>query len=137
MCVRFFGMVFSLALAGALGAGDVAAKTYTCSFVDPGRNRSIPKTVVVETNAQGTATVVDPLLETYQQSPKTARFLEDTDDILRVHYRIDDVDFADGGKSDLDFSLVYNKSKMRAWISVTIPNYDNTDSGTGSCEEMK
>jgi len=115
-------------------AAAAQSETYRCKFHDPGRYNTIPKEVLVKIapNNAG-AEVVDPILLSERQAPKAARFVDNNSKLLRVRWRVDGATFRGGAKSDMDFSMVYRKARNRASITLTIANFDNTDSGTGHC----
>jgi hypothetical protein len=125
-----------LGLFGAFGfAQNAEARQYLCDFKDPGRYNTIPLQVLIIVAPDGkSAEVVDPMLIYFEQAPKPAKFFLENDKLLRVQWRIDDAEFSTGGNSDMNFSLVYKKAKGRAFITLSITSYDNTDSGNGSCK---
>lgn len=110
------------------------AETYVCDIKDPGRYNTIPPRVVVELAKDGqSAVVTDNIIYQLHKKPLPASFVKNTSKTLRVRWTIEEVPFAGGGKSDMKFSLVHKKSSKRAFLTLTLPSYDNTDSGNGTC----
>ncbi|PSL21695.1 hypothetical protein [Shimia abyssi] len=88
---------------------------------------------MIDIQKDGTALVVDPFLLYMKQAPKTAKFFKEDAKRMRVRWRIDDMKYARGHTSDTDFSLVFDKRRNKASITINISNASNTDNGTGSC----
>ena len=118
------GLLLASALATAASAED-----YLCELKDAGRYNTIPEKVYVSIAPDGqSAEVVDP---------KKASFVKNTSNLLRVRWVVEDMNFSNGGVSDMMFSLTYRKDKGKAHINLTIPSFDNTDRGTGRCTLQK
>lgn len=127
------GLLLASALATAASAED-----YLCELKDAGRYNTIPEKVYVSIAPDGqSAEVVDPFLHFMEQAPKKASFVKNTSNLLRVRWVVEDMNFSNGGVSDMMFSLTYRKDKGKAHINLTIPSFDNTDRGTGRCTLQK
>lgn len=115
-------------------ASAAQAETYVCDIQDGGRNNTIPDKILIFVSPDGqSAEIVDPFTHYMDQAPKKASFFKNTPSLLRVRWVVDDMIFSNGGISDLRYSLVFRKERGRAHVDLTIPSFDNTDRGTGTC----
>ncbi|MFP3383204.1 hypothetical protein [Tritonibacter sp. SIMBA_163] len=135
--LKFKSRLASVCISLAITATYASAETWVCEFKDSTRNGTIPQLVIVELRPDGSALVIDPYLVHTDQAPKIAKFVKNTSSRLRVRWRVDDMPFSGGLASDMDFSLVHNKARDKAFITLNLPSFDNQDSGTGSCEVEK
>ncbi|MCG7622435.1 MULTISPECIES: hypothetical protein [unclassified Epibacterium] len=133
----FNNRLWSGVIALCLSATASAAEVWICDFKDGTRRNTIPPKVLVDLRPDGSALVMDPFLVHFEQAPKQAKFVKNTQTKLRVRWRVDDVEFQGGLATDMDFSLVHDKRKSKAFITVSMPSFDNRDSGTGACALRK
>lgn len=127
--------IFAL-IATALASGASAA-TYHCKFKDPARRGLIPREVLVEFTADDAAVITDPMLLHMKQAPKNAKRASDTSKLMRASWRLDDMIFSKGEKADIDFSLKFRKNRNRADLHITVHGFANTESGNGTCQQVK
>jgi len=135
--LKFKSRLASVCISLVITATYASAETWVCEFKDSTRNGTIPQQVILELRPDGSALVMDPYLVHTDQAPKIAKFVKNTSSRLRVRWRVDDMPFSGGLASDMDFSLVHNKARDKAFITLNLPSFDNQDSGTGSCEVAK
>ncbi|GLP88664.1 hypothetical protein [Tritonibacter mobilis] len=135
--LKFKSRIVLACLSLVFTASFASAETWVCEFNDSTRRGTIPQKVVFELRPDGSALVMDPYLVHTDQAPKLAKFVKNTSSKLRVRWRVDDMPFNGGLASDMDFSLVHDKARNKAFITLNLPSFDNRDSGTGSCEVAK
>ncbi len=130
-------LILATTAAVTLTASIASAEVWTCEFKDAGRHNTIPQKVLFDVRPDGSVLVMDPFLVHVDQAPKKAKFAKNTSDKLRVRWRVDDVPFSGGLASDMDFSVTHDKARGKAFITLSLPSFDNQDSGTGSCKITK
>jgi hypothetical protein len=135
--LNFKGRAIAACVSLVVTASMASAETWVCKFTDSTRRGTIPQKVIFDLRSDGSALVMDPYLVHTDQAPKLARFVKNTSNKLRVRWRVDDMPFSGGLASDMDFSLVHDKARDKAFITLNLPSFDNRDSGTGSCEIAK
>ena len=129
---------FGPAALGAVAAlfmatSQVAALEYLCKFKNPSSRKTIPEQVLVKVASDGkSAEIIDPFLLHFGQAPLKASSFSDNAKLMKAKWLLK----ADTGDAYLKFSyfLVFRKARGKASISLTPHGYDNTESGTGSCE---
>ena len=121
----------------SLSATAAAAEVWICDFNDGTRRNTIPEKVLIDLKTDGTALVMDPFLVHFEQAPKQAKFVKNMQNKLRVRWRVEDVEFQGGLATDMDFSLVHDKRRGKAFITLNLPSFDNQDSGTGTCAQKE
>ncbi|WP_176695466.1 hypothetical protein [Phaeobacter sp. B1627] len=125
-------------LSVSVGAGGGAqAEVWLCDFKAGTRFNTIPEKVLFDLRPDGTAMVMDPFLVHFEQAPKLAKFVKNTTKNLRVRWVVQDVEFQGGLATDMHFSVVHDKHKNKAFITLNLPSFDNRDSGTGTCAARK
>lgn len=82
-----------------------AAKTYNCTFRVSGPVKVIPSQVRIQVAPDGaSATVLDGLIERENGGPLQARFFKETNSLLRVRWRLENVLSKSGQKATLDYT---------------------------------
>ena len=122
-----------VAAAAALMASAARAEKYHCKFKVPGGNGFVPREVLVDFSAPDTAMVTDAILLHMKDAPKKASFAQNNEKRMRARWEIDDVPSSNGFSVDARYSLVFNKKRGRADVTMQLAGFDNTDAGNGSC----
>ncbi|OIQ25027.1 MAG: hypothetical protein BM562_17565 [Alphaproteobacteria bacterium MedPE-SWcel] len=120
-----------------VSASAAYAEVWLCDFTAGTRYNTIPEKVLFDLRPDGTALVMDPFLVHFEQAPKSAKFVKNTTKNLRVRWVVEDAEFQGGLATDMHFSVVHDKRKNKAFITLNLPSFDNKDSGTGTCRIRK
>lgn len=130
-------MIKNILFAVSLFAGcssSALAESYLCNIKDASRYHVIPSEILVEVDQNGKgAMVTDAMIKRHASAPLAARRFSNTDKVLKVAWRIEDALSSSGQKATLDYSLVFRKTKGKAFVTFAALGYPNTNQGTGSC----
>jgi len=130
----------TLAMGIALGtlSSAAVAQTYDCTFKDGHRRNVIPPQVTVQLAADGqSAQVIDSVSRHHKIAPVPAKFVKNTTRRLRVRWSLKNVISSSGQKATLNFSLTHQKGNGKAFVTLDIPGYGNSESGNGRCALRK
>ncbi len=114
-------------------AAGASAEIYHCKFRVPGGNGFVPREVIVDFKSVDKAEITDPITVHMGEAPKAAKYAQNTTKRVRVRWTVEGVPSAGGLLVTADYSLVFNKARKRADVTMGLRGFDNTDAGNGTC----